>query len=108
MSDAQSEAARGLEEQIARRIADRLAEITLPQRTSQRTATALAVLAVLMFGGVIAASCLLEDKSLQAAMFGSAATMAGQVFQFYFGSSRSSQTKDEAIATKLNAPGDQR
>lgn len=58
----------------------------------------LALVAEMIFAGVLVATCFIDDKSLQAAMFGMAGAAAGQVMQYFFGSSAGSQKKDDAIA----------
>lgn len=60
---------------------------------------ALALVAEIIFAGVLVATCFIDDKSLQAAMFGMAGAAAGQVMQYFFGSSAGSEKKDDTIAS---------
>lgn len=65
-------------------------------------APGLGLTAMLIFAGALIATCFLDDKSLQAAMFGMAGASAGQVMQYFFGSSSGSQSKDDTISRMKN------
>lgn len=58
----------------------------------------LAVVAMTIFGGGLAASAFMADGTLRTAMFTGALTLATGAMQYFFGSSAGSQRKDDTIA----------
>lgn len=64
---------------------------------------ALALVGMLIFAGVLVATCFSPNETLQAAMFGSAATLAGMGWQYFFGSSNGSRINAETLASQVKA-----
>lgn len=83
-----------------------MAEITNRDGSPWWVAPGLGLATMLIFAGTLIATCFLDDKSLQAAMFGMAGASAGQVMQYFFGSSSGSQRKDDTISRMKNGAPD--
>lgn len=62
------------------------------------TRPGLAVITLSIYAGVLAATCFFADNTLRNMMFGSIIPLATTSLNFYFGSSSSSQKKDDALA----------
>ena len=76
--------------------------IPLPHQTPWWVPPLLAVLAEIVFAGVLVATFYISDTSLQAALFGIAAAQATEAFRFFFSSSLGSKQAAATIAAKLN------
>lgn len=59
---------------------------------------ALATVVLAIFAGALAASCFLADTTLRTTMFTGSLALATSAAGYFFGSSQSSQKKDETIA----------
>ncbi len=73
-----------------------------PHQTPWWIPPLLAVLAELVFAGVLVATFYIHDTSLQAALFGIAAAQATEAFRYFFSSSLGSKQGAATIAAKLN------
>lgn len=65
----------------------------------------LAAIGMATFGGAVIGSAFVGDSTLRTTMFTATVTIAAGIVAFYFGSSASSQKKDEIIANSVPAPG---
>lgn len=85
----------------------------MSETTADTTATAdplitpqsiIAVMAMLIVAGTVAAALMLGDASMRSQTVGGVMAIGSAVTGFYFGSSSGSQRKDAALAAASKAP----